>query len=128
LNQEDSRNNYLFNVLYFLVIDTMQTSTIILLALFATLMFYSSIDAKNVALDDESDEEITNEAARMFVRSMLEEDEDESSLFARKLKPGCVRCAFGISHCCLPNYCQKRTIRRNKCIKVKAPAVAAPEE
>lgn len=97
----------------------MKTSTIILLALFATLMFYSSIDAKDVALDDESDDEITQEDARMVVRSMLEEDEDESSLFIRKLKPGCVRCKFGIFKCCSPNICRKRTLRPNKCIKVK---------
>jgi hypothetical protein len=31
----------------------------------------------------------------------------------------CVRCKFGFFHCCEPNVCVKRTLRLDKCMRVK---------
>ena len=84
-------------------------------------MFYSFIDAKDVGLQDENEDEVINPAERKFIRSMLEEDEEETDLFTRRLPPGCVRCKFNLFKCCAPNICRKKTLRPDKCIKIKAP-------
>jgi heme O synthase-like polyprenyltransferase len=97
----------------------MKTNTIIFLATLAVLMFYSTMAAKDMSLDDDSDEEMTQEEKRMLVRSMLEVEDDDASFYARKLKPGCVRCRL-FFQCCLPNVCHQHTIM-NKCQRIKAP-------
>jgi hypothetical protein len=84
-------------------------------------MFYSTMAANDMSLDDDSDEEMTQEEKRMLVRSMLEVEDDDASFYARKLKPGCVRCRLHFFHCCSPNICLRRHIRPNKCQRVKAP-------
>ncbi len=99
----------------------MKTSTIILLATLAALMLYSFTDAKSVSLDDNSDEEMTQAKARMLLDSMLGENEDNSlELNERGKAKSCVRCKYGIFKCCSPKVCVTRTIRSNKCMKVKS--------
>jgi hypothetical protein len=98
----------------------MKTTTIIFLTTLAVLMFYSSVNAKDVSFDNDSDEEMTQEEARMLLRSTPDEEEHDSSASERSVKPTCVRCRLGLFKCCSPNICLKRHIRPNKCLKVKA--------
>ena len=98
----------------------MKTSTIIVLTALAVLLIVSSTDARRRVYDDEDDEELSDTETRTLLRSMLEDNAaDLLHLDQRKLKPGCVRCAFGIFKCCEPHICVRRRILPNKCLRIK---------
>jgi hypothetical protein len=86
----------------------MNISTIVILAAFAVLLVASSSDAKRLFADNDNDAELSEQKARMFLRSMLDDDDNSSPLDKRESGKNCVPCTFGINPCCAPNICIKK--------------------
>ncbi|UJR14357.1 hypothetical protein I4U23_001353 [Adineta vaga] len=98
--------------------------TFILLAAIAFVCIISTSNAKRLFLDNDNDMELSDKKARMFLRSITrdsEEDDDAGSLDTRELSIGkdCVRCKFGINPCCKPNICIKKRFRPDECMEIK---------
>jgi hypothetical protein len=96
--------------------------TIILLAIFALLFIVSSSNAKRLFYDNDNDMELTDKKARMFLRSMMDNDDDGDDLASfdtRESGKKCVKCKFGINPCCAPNICVKKTLRPDECVEIK---------
>lgn len=93
--------------------------TIILLV----LSICSLIDGKPSYLNDNNDLEITNEKARMFLRSMLNDDSSSDDLFDRRESgKNCVPCKFKLNKCCAPNICVKKLLW-NECMEIKTSGI-----
>jgi hypothetical protein len=94
--------------------------TIILLAIFALLFIVSSSNAKRLFYDNDNDMELTDKKARMFLRSMTGDDDDDTASFdTRESGKNCVKCKFGINPCCAPNICVKKSFRPDECVEIK---------
>jgi hypothetical protein len=91
--------------------------TIILLAIFGLLLIVSSSNAKN--LYDDKDMEFSDKQARMFLRAIMDEDDDGLTALDTRQNKNCVGCKFGISPCCAPNICHKKFLRPDECIEIK---------
>jgi hypothetical protein len=91
--------------------------TIILLAIFGLLLIVSSSNAKNVMNDN--DLEFSDKKARMFLRAMMGDDDDDLASFDMR-QSNCVKCKFGIFNCCAPNFCKKKLLRPDECVEVKS--------
>lgn len=74
------------------------------------------VDGKNFVNDDEQ-LELANDQARMFLRAMTG-DEDDDSLDKREFGTNCVPCKFKLNPCCAPNMCIKKFFW-NECMEVK---------
>jgi hypothetical protein len=91
--------------------------TSILLTIFALFFIISSSNAKRLFYDNDNDMELTDKKARMFLRSMMNDDDDAPSFDTRETGKNCVPCKFGINPCCPPNICIKKSFfikMRNK--------------
>ncbi|CAF3108848.1 unnamed protein product, partial [Rotaria sp. Silwood2] len=69
----------------------------------------------------DNDLELSNEKAQMFLRSMLNDDDDDDSyepLDKREFGKNCVPCKFKINPCCAPNICKKKRFW-NECMEIK---------
>ncbi len=100
----------------------MNMKTIILLAAIALLCIISSSNAKRLFDDNDNDMELTDKKARMFLRGMTgdEDDDDNSASFdTREFGKNCVPCKFGINPCCAPNICIKKRFRPDECMEIK---------
>ncbi|CAF1555842.1 unnamed protein product [Adineta steineri] len=97
--------------------------TTIILAIFAALCVISSLDAKRLFYDNDNDMELTDKRARMFLRSMMGDDDDDLTAFDRRelhtAGKNCVKCKFGINPCCAPNVCVKKSFRPDECMEIK---------
>jgi hypothetical protein len=98
--------------------------TIILVAIFALLFIVSSLDARQLNQHGNGDMELTDENARMFLRAMMngdndDSDDDDPASMDTRQTAGCVRCKFNLFNCCSPNWCRKKTLRPDECIEVK---------
>jgi hypothetical protein len=94
--------------------------TIILLAISVLFFVISSSNAKRLFHDNDNDMELTDKRARMFLRSMMDEDNDDAtSLDTREFGKNCVACKFGINPCCAPNICIKKRFRPDECMEIK---------
>ncbi len=89
--------------------------TIILLAIFGLLLIVSSSNAKNVMNDNNM--EFSDKKARMFLRAMMGDDDDNLASFDRR-QPGCVPCKLNTFKCCAPNFCKKKW-GLDECVEVK---------
>ena len=95
-------------------------NTIIVLAMVALLFVVSSTNAKRLFYDNDNDMELSAKKARMFLRSMMnDEDNDAPSFDTREAGKNCVPCKFGINPCCAPNVCVKKSFRPDECMEVK---------
>jgi hypothetical protein len=94
--------------------------TKIVLAMVTLLCVVSSINAKRLFYDNDNDMELSDKKARMFLRSMMNDDDDDSPSFGtREAGKNCVPCKFGINPCCAPNVCVKKSFRPDECMEVK---------
>ena len=94
--------------------------TSIALALLALLVVISTSDAKRLFHDNDNDMELSDKKARMFLRSMTSDDDDDSPSFdTREAGRNCVPCKFGINPCCAPNVCVKKSWRPDECMEIK---------
>ncbi|CAF3183632.1 unnamed protein product [Rotaria socialis] len=84
------------------------------------LSICSFIDGKRLFLNNDNDLELSNEKAQMFLRSMLNDDEnsDDDSMDKREFGKNCVPCKFKINPCCAPNICVKKFFW-NECMEIK---------
>ncbi|CAF3033433.1 unnamed protein product [Rotaria sp. Silwood2] len=80
----------------------------------------SYIDGKRLYLNNDNDLELSNEKAQMFLRSQLNDDDDQASFDTREFGKNCVPCKFKINPCCAPNICIKKFFW-NECMEIKAP-------
>lgn len=95
----------------------MKTSMI--LAVVALLFVVSSTHGKRVLYDSDN-MELSDKKARMFLRSMTnDEDDDAPSFDTRESGKKCVLCKFGVNPCCAPNICIKKRFRPDECMEVK---------
>jgi hypothetical protein len=101
----------------------MKTSTIILLAAVAVLLTVVSSNARGADIDNDDDSELSEQQERMSARSMFGEDEDDSMELHERVAKNrtCVRCRGHLFKCCSPRICIQRTVRMNKCLRVKVP-------
>ncbi|CAF4047902.1 unnamed protein product [Rotaria sordida] len=84
---------------------------IILPGICALLFIISTSDGKHLFYDNDNDMELSDKKARMFLRSMLNDDSDDDdtgSLDTREIGKNYVPCKFGINPCCSPNICVKK--------------------
>ncbi|CAF1126745.1 unnamed protein product [Rotaria sordida] len=96
--------------------------TIIFFIIGALLLIVSTSDAKRLFYDNDNDMELSDKKARMFLRSMLNDDSDDDdagSLDTRESGKKCVPCKFGINPCCAPNICIKKKFRPDECMEIK---------
>ncbi|CAF1187265.1 unnamed protein product [Rotaria sordida] len=95
--------------------------TIIFFIIGALLFIVSTSDAKRLFYDNDNDMELSDKKARMFLRSMLNDDSDDDagSLDTRESGKKCVPCKFGINPCCAPNVCIKKRFRPDECMEIK---------
>ncbi|CAF3548605.1 unnamed protein product [Rotaria socialis] len=97
--------------------------TIILLVIFAFVFVISTSNAKRLFYNNDNDMELTDKRARMFLRSMTNNDDDSNddtaSLDTREFGKNCVACKFGINPCCAPNICIKKRFRPDECMEIK---------
>lgn len=89
--------------------------------LLALILIIASTQAKRLFYDNDNDMELSDKKARMFLRAMLNEDDDDAanSLDTREIGKNCVPCKFGINPCCAPNICVKKRFRPDECMEVK---------
>jgi hypothetical protein len=100
----------------------MNTKTIILLATIVLLYIISSSNAKRLFYDNDNDMELTDKKARMFLRTITgegDDDDDSTSFDTREFGKNCVPCKFGINPCCAPNICIKKRFRPDECLEIK---------
>ena len=100
----------------------MNTKTIILLAAIALLCIVSSSNANRLFHGNDNDMELSNDKARMFLRALTGEendDDDTASFDTRESGKNCVRCKFGVNPCCAPNICVKKRFRPDECMEIK---------
>jgi hypothetical protein len=101
----------------------MVMKTIYLLAIFALLFIISYSDAKRLFHDNDNDMELTDKRARMFLRSMTDDedsdDDNSASMDTREFGKNCVACKFGLNPCCAPNVCVKKRFRPDECMEIK---------
>ncbi|CAF3773682.1 unnamed protein product [Rotaria socialis] len=97
--------------------------TIMLLVIFAFVFVISTSNAKRLFYNNDNDMELTDKRARMFLRSMTNNDDDSNddtaSLDTREFGKNCVACKFGINPCCAPNICIKKRFRPDECMEIK---------
>ncbi|CAF3487159.1 unnamed protein product [Rotaria socialis] len=97
--------------------------TIMLLVIFAFVFVISTSNAKRLFYNNDNDMELTDKRARMFLRSMTNNDDDSNddtaSLDTRDFGKNCVACKFGINPCCAPNICIKKRFRPDECMEIK---------
>jgi hypothetical protein len=79
----------------------------------------SSANSKRLFYNNDDDMELSDDKARMFLRSMMNDDDAASSLDTREIGKNCVACKFGINPCCAPNICVKKRWRPDECMEVK---------
>ncbi|CAF1153021.1 unnamed protein product [Rotaria sordida] len=101
--------------------------TFIFLVICVLLFIVSTLDAKRLFYDNDNDMELTDQKARMFLRSMLngdsdsaDDDDDSGSLDTREFGKNCVRCKFGLNPCCAPNVCIRKRFRPDECMEIKS--------
>ena len=94
---------------------------LILLAAILLLSIIVSSNAKRLFYDNDNDMELSDQKARMFLRAMTgEDDDDDSASFdTRESGKNCVACKFGINKCCAPNICIKKRFRPDECMEIK---------
>jgi hypothetical protein len=93
--------------------------TIILLAAVALLCMVVSSNANRLFYDNDNDMELSNDKARMFLRAISNDDDDDSPSFnTRESGKNCVRCKLGINPCCAPNICIKKFFF-DECMEIK---------
>ncbi|CAF3379023.1 unnamed protein product [Rotaria socialis] len=94
-----------------------------LLVIFAFVFVISTSNAKRLFYNNDNDMELTDKRARMFLRSMTNNDDDSNddtaSLDTREFGKNCVACKFGINPCCAPNICIKKRFRPDECMEIK---------
>ena len=95
--------------------------TIILCTIYVLLLVVTISNAKRLFYDNDNDMELTDRKARMFLRSMLDnDDDDDSTAFdTRGIGRNCVACKFDIIPCCSPNICIKKRFRPDECMEIK---------
>ena len=96
--------------------------TAMLLAAVALLCIVSSANAKRLFYNNDDDMELSDKKARMFLRSMTNDNEDDDALASfdtRESGKNCVACKFGINPCCAPNICIKKRFRPDECMEIK---------
>ena len=98
----------------------MKTSLVV--TIFALILIISISNAKRLFYDNDNDMELTDRKARMFLRSMLtdsDDDDDSPSFETRETGKNCVPCKFGLNPCCPPNICIKKKFRPDECLEIK---------
>jgi hypothetical protein len=95
--------------------------TIIILAAITLLCIISSSNANRLFYNNDDDMELSDQKARMFLRAMTgeEDDDDVASFDTRESGKNCVKCKFGINPCCAPNICIKKSFRPDECMEIK---------
>ena len=94
----------------------------LILLFLACIAVLATSNAKRLFYDNDNDMELSDKKARMFLRAMLNEDEDDDgakSFDTREIGKNCVPCKFGINPCCAPNICVKKRFRPDECMEVK---------
>lgn len=97
-------------------------NTIIFLLMGAFVFLISTSNAKRLFYDNDDDMLLTDKRARMFLRSISDEDsdsDDTASFDTREVGRKCVPCKFGINPCCAPNLCVKKRFRPDECMEIK---------
>lgn len=97
-------------------------TTNFLLLIFVLIGFFISTESKRLFYDNDNDMELSDKKARMFLRAIFDDNNDESSVLdTRELSNGknCVKCKFGINPCCAPNICVKKRFRPDECMEIK---------
>ncbi len=98
----------------------MNMKTLILISAIALICIISSSNAKRLFHDNDNDMELSDKKARMFLRAMTGDDDDDTLSFdTRESGKNCVKCKFGINPCCAPNICIKKSFRPDECMEVK---------
>ncbi len=99
----------------------MNMKTLILISAIALLCIISSSNAKRLFHDNDNDMELSDKKARMFLRAMTgdDDDDDTQSFDTRETGKNCVPCKFGINPCCAPNICIKKSFRPDECLEIK---------
>ena len=95
---------------------------IILLAALVLLCMISSSNGKRLFYNNDNDMELSDKKARMFLRGLTgeeEDDDDTASFDTRESGRNCVKCKFGINPCCAPNICIKKSFRPDECMEIK---------
>ena len=95
--------------------------TLILFAAVLLVCTISTSNTKRLFVDNDNDMELTDKKARMFLRAMTGEsdDDDAGSLDTREIGRNCVPCKFGLNPCCAPNICVKKRFRPDECMEIK---------
>ncbi len=96
---------------------------IILLAIFGLLIMATSSYEKSLFDDNANDMESTDKRARMSLRDINDDDDDDTASFDIRQASSsnwCVPCKFGIIPCCSPNFCRRRRLLPNTCIRVQS--------
>jgi hypothetical protein len=84
--------------------------------LLLAISFCVLIDGKSLLHDN--DLELSNDKAQMFLRSILNDDDDDDRFIKRESGKNCIPCKFKLNPCCPPNICVKKFFW-NECMEIK---------